>query len=602
VDINRSIVRMMKESKYRLTGNIITVFIFLGSFLFFGISYLYHLSFTEQLQVFQLTFSHFLGYLSKPAFLASYIGDFTTQFYYLKWGGAVIITASLIMLWIIFKTLLKKITGREVTFILTLVPVILGWIALCDPEYPVSNIIALIISVTVTLIYLSIRSPKVRLAAAIVMTTLLYVIAGSSFYILPVAGICYEISMKNRPWMIVNSVVLTALALLVPFNLRGVYLLKTGQSFSYLSEMTKNPGIWQYLPILAIIIIVVLLFLMAKKSTAENKSSVIFAVEILVLIASLIYGLYLKTDFTMEKILRLDFEASQERWDKVNELADKYNLHNNLSAYYSNMALSKLGRLPEELMEHYQPIATGLFIPVNANENYLTITMSNEVYWQLGDVNASQHSALLGTIFSPRAENSRLMKRLVEINIVNGQYAPAQKYIGILEKTMFHHKWAAGMEKYLYNESECSKTAWITSKRNIIPSRDLLKKGNEYITTLRMLADNHPDNRMAVDYLLCYHLLSKDIHSFLADFEKYYRSDNTHLLPKAYQEGLMICIATGERKHEDFRNFRFTPEIVNRMAEYTRLYSENNGKGAALQKEFGKTYWFYYHFATMKAD
>ncbi len=593
---------MLQERKYSLTGYLIGALFFSGCFLFFGIYYQYHLFFIEQLQVLELTFSHFLGYLSKPAFLASYIGDFITQFYYLKWGGALIITASLILLRITFKLLLKKITGREVSFILTLLPVILGWIALCDPEYPVSNIIALIISVAVTLIYISIRSPKARLGAGIMLTTLLYVIAGSSFYILPVVGICHEIFQKIRPWMIINSAFLVVLSIFVPIGLRGFYLLKTDQSFSYLSEMTKNPGIWQYLPILAIIITVVILFVMAKNSEAGNKSPVILAVGILVLIAALISGVYLKADFTMEKILRLDFEANHERWDKVNELADKYKMHNNLSAYYSNMALSKLGRLPEELMDHYQPIATGLFIPVNANENYLTITMSNEVYWQLGDVNASQHSALLGMIFSPRAGNSRLMKRMVEINIVNGQYAAAQKYIGILEKTMFHHKWAAGMEKYLYNESECSKTGWITSKRNIIPSMDLLKKGNEYITTLRMLADNHPDNRMAVDYLLCYHLLSKDIHSFLTDFEKYYRSDNTPLLPKVYQEGLLICIVTGERKHEDFRDFSFTPGIVNRMAEYTRLYSGNNGKGAALQKEFGKTYWFYYHFATMKTD
>jgi len=593
---------MTQERKYSLTGNVMTALLFLGSFLFFGIFYRFHLFFTEQLQVFLLTFDHFLGYLSKPASLASYTGDFLTQFYYLNCGGAVNITASLILLWFTLRIALEKIAGRKVSFILPFIPVILGWIALCDPEYPVSNIIALIISVAVTLIYISLRSPKARLAAGILLTPFLYIIAGSSFFILPVAGICHEISEKSRPWMFLNSTFLAAVAIFVPPDLRGVYLLKTGQAFSYLSEMTKNPGIWQYLPIMAIIFIVAMLFLMAKKSEAGNKLPVILAGEILVLIAALLSGIYLKADFTMEKILRLDFEASHERWDKVNELADKYNMHNNMSAYYSNMALAKLGRMPDELMEHYQPIATGLFIPVNANENYLTITMSNEVYWQLGDVNASQHSALLGTIFSPKAANSRLMKRLVEINIVNGQYAAAQKYIGILEKTMFHHKWAAGMEKYLYNESECAKTDWIISKRNIIPSRDLLKKGNEYITTLRMLADNHPDNWMAVDYLLCYHLLSKDIHSFVADFEKYYKSGRTPLLPKVYQEGLLISIVSGERRHEDFKNFRFTPEIVKRMAEYTKLYSENNGNGAALQKEYGTTYWFYYHFATMKIE
>ncbi len=154
------------------------------------------------------------------------------------------------------------------------------------------------------------------------------------------------------------------------------------------------------------------------------------------------------------------------------------------------------------------------------------------------------------------------MKRIVEINIINGQYAVAEKYIRILEKTMFHRKWAAGMRKYLYNEDECKRSEWITAKRSIIPVRDLLKAGNEYITTLRMLADNHPDNRMAVDYLLCYHLLSKDINSFIADFEHYYKSNMDIVLPRVYQEGLLIKIASGEKSPADYSKFRFTPEIV----------------------------------------
>jgi hypothetical protein len=253
-------------------------------------------------------------------------------------------------------------------------------------------------------------------------------------------------------------------------------------------------------------------------------------------------------------------------------------------------------------MDHYKPIATGLFIPVNANENYLTITMSNEVYWQLGDVNASQHSALLGTIFSPRAANIRLLQRLIEINIVNGQYAPAEKYISILEQTMFYRKWAREMKKYLYNESECSNSEWISGKRALIPSRDLLKKGNEYITTLRMLADNHPGNRMAVDYLLCYHLLCKDVESFAADFDKYYRKDSYKVLPEVYQEGLMILFARNERKTDNYREYRFSPATFKAMKEYTDLYAGDSRNRTRLYERFGKTYWFYYHFATMNIE
>jgi hypothetical protein len=232
----------------------------------------------------------------------------------------------------------------------------------------------------------------------------------------------------------------------------------------------------------------------------------------------------------------------------------------------------------------------------------MTIAFSNEVYWQLGDVNASQHSALLGMVFSPRAKNSRLMKRLIEINIVNGEYAVAEKYIGILEKTLFYRNWATEKRKYLFNEEECKRSGWIMEKRALIPTNDLLKKSNEYIITLRMLADNHSGNRMAVDYLLCFHLLSKDISSFITDFERYYTSEMGASLPEVYQEGLLISIGSGRRNPGDYSKFRFNNEIIRNFADYTREYEENNGKGAALYKKYGKTYWFYYHFAKMNNE
>jgi hypothetical protein len=593
---------MAEKKQHIIPGIIIPALFFTGCLLFFGFFYNYHLFFTEQLQVFLLTFDHFTVYLSKPAFLASYIGDFLTQFYYLKWGGAVIITGTLIMLWFVLKVTLNKITGRRVSFLWPLVPVILSWIALCDLEYPVSNIIALMISVTITLIYISIRSSKARFAAGFILTPLLYVLAGSSFYILAIIGICYEISQRSRPGMFLNSSFLAILAIFVPPVLRSQYLLTTAQSYAYLSEMTRNPVIWQFFPIIGILVIISLMVLFNRKKEGEMHSIILLSIEFLVLSGLLVSGILLHSDFMMEKILRLDYESSRGRWQEVRKLADKYHMHNNFSAYFSNMALAKLGHLPDELMNHYQPIATGLFIPVNANENYLTITLSNEVYWQLGDVNASQHSALLGSIFSPRSNNSRLMERLIEINIVNGQYAPAEKYISILEKTMFHRKWAEGMRKYLFNESECSKAEWITRKRAIIPSRDLLKKGNEYIETLRMLTDNHPGNRMAVDYLLCYHLLCKDIEGFAGDFDKYFRKESYEILPKVYQEGLMILFAKGERKPENYRSYRFLPATFKAMKEYTDLYAGGTRNRMQLYEKFGKTYWFYYHFATMKTE
>ncbi len=562
--------------------------------------------FVEQLQVFLLTFDHFTEYLAKPAFLASYIGDFLTQFYWLGWGGAVVITATLTVLWKSTEFLLKRLIKGYIPFILSLVPVAFSWIALCNPEYPLSNVISLIISAFFAAFYVSLRSSKARTVCGIVFPGLVYVLAGSSVAIFAVVAIIYEAfytdSNKDISGKVTNLVILAVSTIAVPLVTKDVFTLSAGQAFTYLSSMTLNADYRQFLPLFAAVISVLIACLPWNKIIGKTHSLFLHLIQFIILAAILIPGIFLFADFELEKILRLDHEASNQRWAKVYSLSRKYDMRNNLSSYYANISLAKLGKMPDELMEHYQPAATGLFIPVDANENYLTITFSNEVYWELGDVNASQHSALLGTVFSPRAQNSRLMKRIAEINIVNGEYAVAEKYLKILEKTMFHRRWASERIRYLYNEDECSKAEWITEKRAFIPLRDMLTDRNEYVNTLRMLADNHPDNRMAIDYLLCYHLLSKDLNTFVTDFDNYYKPEMDPLLPKVYQEGLLIKIVTGEKKPDDFKDFRFNPLIIKRMAEYTDLYDKNKGNGKMLYKDYGTTYWYYYHFAVMKSE
>jgi len=597
---------MPETRRYSTTELVTLALFFTGCMIFFGVFFKFHIWFIEQLQVFLLTYDHFSTYLSKPAFLSSYIGDFLTQLYWLNGGGAVVITITLALLWLLLKVLARQISRRELPFLLPVLPVVFSWIALCDLEYPVSNVISLNISVLFVLLYISIKQVTARRIAGIFLLIHLYAAAGSSMWIFTVSAIIFEIfkaeNKSRSSYRMLYPFILLVLSVFVPLASKHFYLLTAGESLTYLSAMKADPDFFDFMPLIMVILMVILAIIPIRGIRYSMQSAYSTLVQVLLLIAVMVTGILLNADFNLERIFRMDYEARMGRWDKVLNLSDRYDMHTSLSSYYTNMALSKLGIMPEKLMEHYQPAATGLFIPVNANENYLTITLSNEVYWHLGDVNAAQHSALLGTIFSPRAANSRLMKRIAEINIINGEYAAAEKYIMILEKTMFHRKWAEDNRKYLFNEDECRKPGWITEKRLIIPSNDLLKAGNEYITTLRMLADNHPENRMAVDYLLCFHLLSKDIDSFISDFEHYYNAGMESVLPKVYQEGLLIKIASGAKSPADYGNFRFTPEIVSRMADYTRLFGENNGKGSALIDKYGKTYWFYYHFATMETE
>ncbi|MBW6501622.1 MAG: hypothetical protein K0B05_09540 [Bacteroidales bacterium] len=592
---------MKNQIKKRKADGLLPGLLFALAFVFFCFFYDHHLFFSEQLQIFMLTSDHFISCLSKPAFLSSWTGDFLTQFFYLKGGGAFVILITSLILWLIVRELLLKTGYEKKVNLPSIIPVLLTWAALGSIHYPVSVLISFIMVIAFTLVYFRIRTERIRIITGAILIPLLYVLAGGYFWFFTFAIIVHVLFRSDEKARFIYIALFAVIAIIVPLLLKGFYLLTAWQSLTYLSEMTLRSRVIDYLPVISLIIILLLVFYEGKVKRQDNRSVLLVLIlPVFYVISGLCFAT--NTDFRMEKILRLDREASRNRWERVYELSKKYGMRNRLSAYYTNMAMAKLGLLPEKLMEHYQPAATGLFIPVNADEDFLTITLSNEVYWHLGDVNSSQHAALLGMIFSPRAKNTRLMKRLVEINVVNREYGVAEKYINILAKTMFHRRWAEARRLLLYNEEECEKTGWVSEKRTIIPAKDLLRKEGEYRLILELLIESNPGNRMAVDYLLCFDLLDRNLPAFVDNLVKYYRSDARLSLPQVYQEGLLISIASGRNTPEDFNQYIFDPENIKRIAEYIRIYDAHGGDGRFLEKDFGNTYWFYYHFAVMKQE
>ena len=134
----------------------------------------------------------------------------------------------------------------------------------------------------------------------------------------------------------------------------------------------------------------------------------------------------------------------------------------------------------------------------------------------------SQHSAMLGMIFSPNNRSSRLIKRLAEINLINGEKEAARKYLRMLEPTLFHRSWA--LKRIALLEADTLQTAsnkWLSERRGLLVNRDILRKGDNYPVSLELLVESNPANKMALDYLLCYHLLNKNMAEFVQLFDRY---------------------------------------------------------------------------------
>jgi hypothetical protein len=503
-------------------------------FSFFQFILPYHLFFKEQMQLFLLTGEYFLDYAGKPAWLACYAGDFLTQFFYLRGGGALTLTLVLCLEYSLWVRALRHLGLKRYAAFSALLPVVADGFLHCGLYYELPASVSIILVLAAFEAFILIKRTTAAFVAGIALLPVLYTVAGASFFLFPVLAYIYMWKKGVRGRLYLVSMAAMALSAgIYPATLRSHYLLTPAQAYRYPFPASLN-----------------------------------------------IRG----ADLDREKILSLSVEAARGRWDVVSRRAQTAP-DNPIVTYYANIASSKQGRLPDELLNYYQPFTGGLFLPVNPQSDRLTIFFSNEVFYHLGDMNMAQHSAMLGMIFSPRHRSSSLVKRLAEISSINGDTAVAGKYIRMLDATLFHRRWAKRFKQ--------TAPAHMPSSTG-----DILRSASDHVASLEWLTANNPDNSYAPDYLLCYHLLNKDIGAFASVYDRYRKGkDGAEHIPRVYGEALLIILAAGKAPADELQSYGISSESVSAFIEYTGIYERSKGDPDMLRERFGRSYWFYYHFA-----
>lgn len=503
--------------------------------------------FIEQMQLFRLSRDYIAGYFYKPASLSCLIGDFLTQFYFLKAGGAVIITGCLLLLWYLFDWVISHLFSWKYSYLLSLLVTALVTALHFTLVYPLAATISLILALAAFRFYTVLKRLKTRFILGIILIPVLYMAIGFGVYVFLLPVLLYEFKIKQAKGRIewTYSLILVMIVLIVPLSMRKIYYLTPGQSYKYpITELQ--------LPI---------------------------------------------PNFMFETLFSLDYEWYFNRPEKTIEIARKAPVKTRYVIYYYNLASAAINKLPENLLSVDQVGLEGVFVPINKKTNYLNLLYGNEVYYFVGDINAAQHYALMANTFSPKCVGKRMIRRMAETNIINGEYAAAEKYLKMLDQTLFYRRWAHNMEQYLYDDELCSRTPWIAEKKAIMPVTDHIKSNpNSFVNSLYFLLDDHPDNQAALNYLLCTYLLYKDIDSFYKTLSTYRYKSAGFYLPKLYQEALMLY----DEIHKDDKNkieFLFSDEVIQQYAKFKEKYKQSQGDRKALEKDFGNTYWYYLRYA-----
>ncbi|MBR5963789.1 MAG: hypothetical protein IK000_06550 [Bacteroidaceae bacterium] len=301
-------------------------------------------------------------------------------------------------------------------------------------------------------------------------------------------------------------------------------------------------------------------------------------------------------NMTQERMLAVDTEYYFGRYEEMGRLLDSYaDTPNRFDAYYRNLWLANQYRLSDDMLDYYQPFELGLFLPVDEKVSYPIVYASGELWFLLGDMTNAEHSTMLGMIFSPKGKGVRPLRRLAEINLINGDDEAAMKYLRILEKTLVYRRWARAR---MPGQQTPEVQRWLTMKRSLIASTDLVRAPLDLRRSLVHLLHDNPDNVFARQYLLAFDLMHKDVGVFVQDYTHYSPRQESHRL---WEEALLIWISANGGAEEEIARWNISPSTVAAFREYNTLYKEGEGAIRRLQQKYGKTYWFFFHFASMDA-
>lgn len=185
---------------------------------------------------------------------------------------------------------------------------------------------------------------------------------------------------------------------------------------------------------------------------------------------------------------------------------------------------------------------------------------------------------------------------VVPVVILTGAYAVAEKYIRILEQTLFYKEWAAEWRKYLYRDDLVEEEPSLGGKRRAWGKGGQYAVSADLLEVWERLAVNNPDRSVAFQYLLSFHLLGKTLNRFDELHRKYYRTKVWPSLSIHQQEAVIALYQKTPRLWPE-KGVGMKVEL-----RYGAFDQDMNTKHGyvnfrdVMAGSYGDTYWFYLMF------
>ncbi len=557
--------------------------------------YAFHFYYVEQLQLFIHNKTFLSGLLFSFGGLSEIISRWLIQFYIHPYIGASITTLLLLTVAILMQSLAKKINRNASALLLPLLTAIFLFFLQLNHNYYMAGTIALILTLASLLICIHAKHPVTRVAATTTCAGLLFWWAGSVAFLFVLTIITWQLLTQRK--QIAHALVpLSLLLILAYFSVERGWIGDYRQVFLprlYFHPKLTPPSLIYY-PWGLLFLLVLFSSLPGDRKMTRRRPYLIFFYQIAVASALLYFLLPKYGQLSSTQYKKLDYFARMGRWDDIVEERKKP-IQNLLHLYYLHIALMETNQLADQFMRFDQKGVNGL-VPITSG-GLPSLIICNELNFTLGDIAAAQYFAFEGNIDISKTGSPRLYMRLVQTNLINGEYRVAERYIRLLEQTHYYKKWATAQRRFLYNDQAVKEDPLLGEKRRGLPRENYLLAATDLIERVQLLAKADRHNRAATDYLASIFLFEKQMTPFRELIEAYYPAEvSPTALPERFQEAIMILY---EDNPQAWDRYGISPQVVSNYENYRELFMINSDKtnlAEILYPHFGHTYWYYYMF------
>ena len=569
--------------------------------IFWSVPYMSGLCFQEQYQMFLFDTNYFLERIVLPGGLADYISEFLVQFYYMPVLGGAIIALLLMGIQAAVWGLMKQYGARHdfPGYLLSFLPSIALWCAMGDQNVLLSFVVALFGALLMGWIHNRFHNRLVKVVFELVSTALVYWFLGPVVFLYAALMIGDTLKNARQKGNVFSGIGYSAGILILTI----AWILLTTQTLQYPLyrifaglNYYRYPGTISPLPFVVMVWAVVIPFLgmipCRQKSLQKlQQSKVVMALSYVLVIVASWFGIKASFDEMTYDLIDYDFLVRTEQWDKIIEKAEKKQATTPLSVSCVNLALSQKGMLADRLFEFYQNGGEGLF--PTFTRDMISPVSTAEIFFRLGMVNDAERYMFEAQEAIPNYRKSaRLTRRIIECEIINGNYQVAAKLLRRLQKTLFYSNWANQMMALLGNEKAINRHPIYGKLRKYREKKqDFLFSDREMDQMLGLLFLNDNHNKMAYEYLMCYELLQRDMEKFM----QYYplgRFVGYDHIPRTFQE---ILIGNWMKTHSDPRTIPYSVDAqnVNNTLNFIQLYMQNPKDSQLNQQPYVSNAWHY---------